>query len=1302
MQVLHRLDWWARSAVHSVFSEMVARLHRHRWSIVSCVMLSLMLTVVSIRDFLFGSGFFEYADQQWAPNGSVYPTGYFAPTPLTSTGYFYPLQFTRDFIAWPLGIFHSLGLDSLLQEKLFYLYSFCLFVVLSYILSALIVRYTLRVLRAYPAFWKQEVVRVFITIMMFTNLYFLYLNVDGGTVTTSLVAIFLGISLVFLVAEPDFGKALSVTVILNSLGFLLDPSNAITVVLTIGVALLLRSVMNRGSLRTLVIQFGELVVGFGGTLLFLLYLFYPTLGAGPLSSDFPVRAFNLASIQYFAMNTTLANVLRFTGYSWTTLTFAPPAILGYSGAFQSLPGQQSPATVLLLPDAISQAWLLSLFAPVAIALSSLAVRRLRRITLPFAGILLTCVGVTQWPWFSPSAQAVTALASLPAVGPLIGEALYFPYFFILGEAVAVIILVGALLTALIGWVPAGPVRSPTVDRVPPSQESAVTPARSPYWLSRSRYPREELRRWAVVGIVAILMVLPGWQAIDGSYFPSRSWPTYVGGNGVPNAGPYEPVQLPEDVREAYNYLYHQPGNFNIYWPTGGANETNTQRGAFFFDAYDAPKPMASLPALPGLVAQGATGALTAYLQAQDVRYLVLQNTSPVSLQLFDYGLSNFAALRMFFDGLPGLMPALSFPNLTVYQVSGTWGTIYPVSSILSYNGSSSTYSAAYAVGAGLHAWPSLVSSPPANQTLSIDNLSGSESVLSPGFLNNYSGLGTVAKPTLSIPVGSFTTAPVGSYANFSAVTGNLSLNLVQRAGTVMTIANWSLIDWGPANVSVHLTNGSIEWTAQGPATVTASFGPSLTSGPGGIEIVHPGPASLVTSLALHYRTSSNFGGSLSAYLVNEPVNTTSGTVAGLTLLSPNSSGQPMEFNAPTISWTHYFTTRFQAVIDSGSINVSQVNYSWNLPSLHFLWNVSGNYQSLGGWSLLNWSSQGLLSYGFSDGNLSWNASAPTTVSLSFGPPLVDGPGGVPNPSPGTSGVSASMTLRYRTSPGFQGTIGMNGYFQPSTSPTAGALATSGPTLPLSSIWREVAYSTTLPPSTRNFTIRLQATAFTGEIQLSNVTFSWALLPVVATAPFGVVLQSSRNQTVTFPGPVSGLYASLKGPPPPGAVLLPSANDSGGFEWYRFTGSNIPFQSGDLVAVVVVMTHPLPGSPVGTVYTGPFAVDLVLVSGDRQYRPYETLDSNALFLFTGSGSLAIEHSAIADLAVYYLLFLIYLALFYPVLVWLRRRFRPIPANPPNQGLRAREPFHEPSQALIEAPGRLVEQNMNAEHREANHD
>jgi hypothetical protein len=1154
-----------------------------------------------------------------------------------------------------------LGYGALLQEKIFYLYSFALFVTLSYILGALIVRYTLRILKKSPPFLKQEVVRVIIPVLMFTNLYFVYLNVDGGTVTSSFVAIFLAISLLLIVAEPDFVKALSVTVVVNSLGFLLDPSSGPTVVLAIAVAMLMRTVMSRGSLRTLIIQLGELLLGFAGTLLFLVYFFYPTLGSGSISLDYAARPYDFALIQHFAVNTTLPNVLRFTGYTWSTITFAPPTILTYTAPYQGLPGQETPTAVLILPGVVSELWLLSLFAPAAIAASSAIRREIGSIALPFFAIFLVSLGATQWPWFPPSAQAVTTLASLPLIGPLIGEAVFFPFSFMLGEAVAVVVLVGVLLTSVMAG--AGPSRSTggvAIPSVNPRRlgRRAIRFARS---ISRLRGAHSEGAKWAIIAVITFLVVFPGWQAFNGSYFPSRSYPPYVNGNGVPNAGPFEPVQIPPDVTAAYNYLYDLPGDFNVYWPTGGSNQSLTQRVAFLFQQNDAPKAIANLPALPGLVANGETGALLSYLQAQDVRYLVLQNTSPYALQQLDYGLSNFTALRAFFDSLPDLTPVLSFSNLTIYEVGGTWGISYPVSNIVSYGGSSSSYPTAYSVGSALDSPTAIVLSNPANRTLSIDNLSGSEAILSPSFIENVSGAGTVGKTALSPSVGTFLTDPIGSYENFEAGAGNLSEVVNQAAGTALSIANWSFDDWGPSNVSLSITNESIEWSAQGPTTVSLNAGPSLTEGPGGINITSPNSTTCITSLALRYRVSTGFGGALSTSLVDETINLSAGMYASQSILSPSLSWRAVEFNASTIPWTHYFTTRFQANLQSGSVDVSFANYSWNLPSLNSQWNGTGTLQHLSGWSLLNWSSDGPVSYRFSDGDLSWSTSQLATESLSYGPPLVDGSGGVVNPLVGRNAVSESMSFRYRTSPSFTGSLTETAYYQPSPSSTAGAIGASSLAIPVAPLGSNVTYSAVLPASTRDFNMRFEATDFSWSIQLSDVEFSWAWLPAYTTLPFGVALPVYRNVTVAVPVSHRTIYLLLSGDPPIESTLVPSSNDLGGFSWYQLQGQTIALPTGDTVAAAVVLSFPLSNTTAGIVYTGPLSVDLILDSGSAQYRPYETLDGNALFLFRGSGNFEIVHGSVTYIMVYYFLFLIYLALFCPVLLWIRQRYRARVAN-----------------------------------------
>jgi hypothetical protein len=1224
-------------------------------SIVCCLTISLTFTALSIRDFLFGAGYFEYADQNWAPSGSVYPTGYYSPNPISSSGQLIVFQFSRDFITWPIGLFHALGLDSLTQEKFFFAYSFALFVILSYLFSSLVIRYLSAQLKVRLPWWKGEVMRCVLTTALFTNLFILYSNTDGGSFTGSLIVVFLGISLLLLIAEKDFRLALAVTVILTTLGFLLDPSYLPAVGLSLLLALGCRELLGQRSLRTFVTRLLQILAGLALPLAALAFLLYPTIGTwGPTSIDvsvlpgYGIRPYNLFFIQYFSGNTSLMNVLNITGFPWSTLTFAPPSIVTYSGQYRELPSLQSPTAIVLPAGILSPVWLVSLFAPLTLTFLSLLSRRLREVTLPFAAILLACVAATQWPWFPPAAGVVSDLTSIPIVGPPIGQALYFPFFFMAGEVAAMIVLLGALLLLLADW-SLFPLKTRNVASQTEEVHRPASRSRHLRMVKWSRRTRSRIVFVGTVTCVAILLVFPGWQAFDGSFFPSRSWSTYVSGNGVPNAGPFEPLQPPAGVQQAFDFLENQAGSFNIYWPTGGANETDLQRGAIFFNVYDSPKPTAPLPDLPSLVAAHDTGSLLPYLESQNVEYFVLQNTSPIALQDSYYGLSSYAALQNLFDAVSGLSPVLSFSNLTVYSVDRPWGTSYPIRSALTYDGISGEYGVAYGINSAIGGRTAVLPSGTSNESLTIDNLSGTESVLSPSFLQNYSGLGTVSNQSLSIPLEHYVTSPSGDYSNLSAAISGPAFDTVQRAGTILSVGNWSIADWGPSNVSLKLVNGTVTWSALGLTTVTVNVGGLLTTGPGGVEILNPSDLSSSTSLGLVYQTSTMFRGELSSYLVNEPINGTVGVYPDSSTLAPSSAPSRINFGAPTMPWTRYFNTRFQAIIRSGSLELSQLNYSWNLPNLNFTWNVSGDYQPIGGWSLINWSSPGPLVYKFTNGDLSWISPYDATTSLNFGLPLTSGPGGVTNPKAGSDGVSATLRLRYQTSAGFEGSITVAGYYQTSSLNTTPSLTTQTQDLLTSTTWQTVTYSASFPSTSLNFTVRLEATSFSGEINLSDVSFSWALLPSVPAASFGDALSVSQNNSLTLSyesnPPVGEVFVGLYGPAPPYSDLFSVVNRTGNVSWYEFRGDSIDLTQGDEVtAVVAVTSYPFQTVHVGVQYTGPFAVDLILNDGQSTYRPIETLDGDSVFWDPGWAGQAVTHSSTTAMLVVYLLLLLYLAVF----------------------------------------------------------
>ena len=1254
----------AKSGIRSRACKLLGWWGGNFWSFVVGGLLSVGLSLLSIRGFLFGSGFYEYSDQQWAPNPEVYSPGYFSPSVLTSTGNYYSLQFTRDFVTWPIGLFHSLDLGALFQEKLFYLYSFALFVGLAYVLSALITHYVLRHLRLAPPRWKVEVCRILITLFVFTDLYFLYLNVDGGTVTDSLIGIFLGVSTLLIVAEDDFLKVFVVVVVLSSLDMLLDPANGVTVVLVLAVVLTLRSIARHESLRTFSKHIGGMLAAAIPVALFTLYVFYPTLGLGGAHSTYPLRPYSIAAIQDASPYTNLVDVLRLTGYSWSTLTFAPPSILAYNGSYQSLSAQQYPPAVLTMAGPLSMLWVASLYAPLCIAMGALLDRRLRSIVVPIAAVLVVSILLTQWPWIPPLAAFVTLLASIPYFGPLVAEALYFPSYFMLGEAVSIILLVGCLVTSIAAGAPSVDERpSGTMTRRTSVTPSTRTRRRRPLFRPVHRGVWRATAPTIIVVAIAAFMILPGWQALNGTYFPSRSWPTYSSGNGIPNAGPFEPIAIPSPILETYNYLYAQPGSFNIYWPTGGANASDTQRAAFFFSAFSAPKPMlgplGGSPEVASLIANGETGSLVAYLESQNVRYFVLQNTSPVFL-LQAYGLDNFTVLGSVLSSLLQFVPisTLNFPNyIETYEISGSWGPTYPVSRILSYTGPQpGSYPAAYAVGAELGSLPAVTYGGPATQTLSIDNLSGTQAILSPSGLENLTGVGAAANERFLPETTTPPTAPAGPFENLTQSEAASNETLTQAPGTTLNLSNWTVVNWGPSSVILSIDFGRITWSANGLTTVSLEFGPVITSGPGGTAVLTPSSNSSAVALRLAYRTSADFTGSLTAYLRDETTNESVASIPIATLLSPSSNITWDTFAGLTLPWTRYFQPCFQSTFSAGSIEVMYANTSWNHRVVNASYHVDYPSTALGAWTLTNWSGRGPQYYTLDGGLLNVNSPVSTaTFSLNYGPLLATGGGGVPNPGAGGQAVTVTMHVSYRMAPGFTASlVNLAAIYQTSKSPTASAIGVNGPTLPFTTSWGTASYTIGLSAATRNFTVRLQVIGFQGSIDFSNITFAWAWLPVKSSAPFGTLLSIEGPRSLSFPSRYGTAAVELTGPSPLGGRLISNSTAPEGFQWYLFPATFVQLSQGDQVAIVALNALSANGAgPIATVDTGPFSVDLVLKAGGRTYTPFETIDGDSLFSYSGSGGFEVVHSAVGYVTAYYIALLIYLAILYPILNYRRR-------------------------------------------------
>ncbi|MEM4067731.1 MAG: hypothetical protein QXV17_12820, partial [Candidatus Micrarchaeaceae archaeon] len=199
------------------------------------VVFSTMLTVISLRTFIFGYGFYDYADQFWSP--SLNHPGIFQ---ITYQGSYIPiLGLGREFITWPAMIIEDFFLNPVFQGKAFTIYTFIIFIAFSYVLAELLFRLLSSYVHPKTGFIGKELIEAFFVVIIYSNIAIMNLNVDGGTFSDGLIMLLIAISIVFSLLSKSKLLTLAVTSSLMSLSILLDPDYYILFVVAIFVSFLL-------------------------------------------------------------------------------------------------------------------------------------------------------------------------------------------------------------------------------------------------------------------------------------------------------------------------------------------------------------------------------------------------------------------------------------------------------------------------------------------------------------------------------------------------------------------------------------------------------------------------------------------------------------------------------------------------------------------------------------------------------------------------------------------------------------------------------------------------------------------------------------------------------------------------------------------------------------------------------------------------------------------------------------------------------------------------------------------------------
>jgi hypothetical protein len=1175
----------------------------------------LLTALVSVRVFLFGGGYYEYSDQLWPIGTGALPSDFFSFSPISPNGESIVPQFTRIFLTWPGYVFWSISGDQVAAEKFFILFTIVVFLTAAYLVAIYLARILERRFGLRLTGWRRELLLFGIVFVAFLNPYSLNQNVNGGTWADSLIVLGLAAAFLRLLFDENPRRAGIAAGALCSVLSFLDPDFIGLMVLTAGVAVAYR-LLTACEARDTLSRYGFFLLLLLPAVLFALYSVNPTFTSG-IGGQQDVRMFSLGSVIGESSNLTWFNSIRLFGYGWSALTFAPPGI-SVNQSIGSVAGSGSPTQFLLPAGPLTSIWILSTVIVPLSALGSTLFRRTQPLALPASLLFVFGLICAQYAHISLLAAIAVTLTQIPVIGGALGTTIALPDHFLAIVTVALVLGSGVSLANLLFLSTGAGNRASTSISFSSSADATTNGIERRVWKLRRFASRN--RAWVAVFVVTLLVgssVLAGWQALNGSYAPSRAYPNLVPGNGVPASAPFAPVLPPPGVQFAYDFLARQPGSFNIYWPTWGANATDAGRAIHFFDSSEAPKPMAQLPALPSLVSSGLYSDAIAYIQAQGVEYFVLQNTTPLLIENF-YGFSTYATAAQELNETPSLEPVFASNGLVIYLVDGSWGEGYGAQLAIRPVDDSPLIATSYSIFDSIGLRPAISNSSTVQSTIGIDDQLGDVSLLGPTYLSSESPQQNVS--LVPSPGNVYSTSPNWTTPQRLTGAGNWTLD----SGSV-EISNWSITDWTASPLTVNLNGSVLRISSPASATVTVSYGPLLTSAGGGITIEDPGPWPEIASLDGAYSAGDPGAASFDAYLVSAGADFQTESQFQ-TRLTSQLSPQPLNYSAPTPQYSRAFSARLQITISDTEVELSNLTASWNAPSFSFDTTQQNGNLALMNWTLTNW---GTTSIGLALNSTQATVSSvlPSTVSLSYGASLTSGPGGIQVPDDGSNVVVGTVCGQLSMTDTSSGQVDVFAVYLSS----AGLAGSSSPvSLPTRNHWTSFCETFTAPELTQYFAIRVQFSDFVGTASFRALSFSWSILRTDTGLPFGT-LMFPPSESMSAPSSQRPTSIEIQNGTMVNGTLMATVPGSNLTWWAAPIGqSRWSIPEGAVVAVIVWPSGGLNSLRTNvTVDTTGFVPSVALSEDGRTYPGVETVDLETLFLapYDPNGStIVIEFSA----------------------------------------------------------------------------
>jgi hypothetical protein len=367
-----------------------------------------------------------------------------------------------------------------------------------------------------------------------------------------------------------------------------------------------------------------------------LYIYIVSTFGAFISLYVSFRPLTLSEISSFSRAYPLFMYFAFHGEYWPNIWVSPTAYI--SANLNSLPAFGHPTGLILGSGFLAYAWLSLSFIPFALSIIPLFFRD-RHILYLYPGYLLfflISIGGYAPAWFIDS---YLWLGKLPIVGGIFGITFAITTFFMQITIVYALILCTAVFARLLS--------------------AKYTHKR--YASGKKVYRRiyhTVFSRKMVAVLIVLAFVIPGYQLLDGSKYPSN-WTPVIGGDGAPAIGAVTTVNPPAYWVKEYDAIENQSnGSFYVgySYPYGFAYKWDDSVSGVFQPGTGAPS--AFYQNLSEIMSMNETYLTETLMSIFGVRYFIVDNTTVVSN----------SAYHRFFSESPGLVLYYSHsPDLWIYE-----------------------------------------------------------------------------------------------------------------------------------------------------------------------------------------------------------------------------------------------------------------------------------------------------------------------------------------------------------------------------------------------------------------------------------------------------------------------------------------------------------------------------------------------------------------------------------------------------------------------------------------------------------